>query len=445
MSQPKSIIKAKFFLSNFDSNSSIRNNTIFYFATYVGSVGLYIFNKLLNRKIFFLNNFIMIIKDIVYSYKYTGSKIFFSKKILNNYNKIYLTWTSYSNFKNDGSFFDRYLNISSKDLDKTLIIAIYNDKKLPTKIDNNILIFQTKEKATGLFDVIKNILKNFDLFFFNYDFFLAKISSHNFFSDILIKKKKFLLNKKIDFFLTPYEGQPFQNHFIMQLKNINNNIKCIGYIHSPPIPIPSNYIFRNYSPDYIVLNGKDQKYCFIKYLGWSKSKIKLLPSFRFLKNKSIYKNTIFLPYNIHNLNKIIKSLNYIIQKKIINPSDYIIRNHPATKTNKSKKIIDYFNEIKLKKNFSVKAKNQFLIFIGNTGSIIEYLERGCDVMHICDDDLFDFYNSKLWPSIISTKIGQGIYIYKIRKKGNLIKFGNSKKHNIKKILNSMIKLKNDEI
>ena len=72
------------------------------------------------------------------------------------------------------------------------------------------------------------------------------------------------------------------------------------------------------------------------------------------------------------------------------------------------------------------------IFIGTSGSIIEALERGSNVIQICDDPFFDIYSSKIWPSIKINKIAQNIYTYKLKKRGNLIKFGD-KKNNLKKI------------
>ena len=50
--------------------------------------------------------------------------------------------------------------------------------------------------------------------------------------------------------------------------------------------MPSNFIFKYNSPDKIILNGKDQEKCFTKILGWKKSKVSFMPSFRFLKNKT---------------------------------------------------------------------------------------------------------------------------------------------------------------
>ena len=83
----------------------------------------------------------------------------------------------------------------------------------------------------------------------------------------------------------PYEGQPFQNKIIAFLKINNFKTKTIGYIHSPPLALPTNFINKMFSPHKLIVNGKDQYYCFSKILGWKKSQIKILPSFRFLKKR----------------------------------------------------------------------------------------------------------------------------------------------------------------
>ena len=84
----------------------------------------------------------------------------------------------------------------------------------------------------------------------------------------------------------------------------------------------------------------------------------------------------------------------------------------------------------------LKHKNSFLqenytnklsIFIGSTSSPIEALERGLEVIHICDDPVFQSYSSELWPSIKVKKIDNNTYEYQLLKKSNLIQLGDSSK------------------
>ena len=223
----------------------------------------------------------------------------------------------------------------------------------------------------------------------------------------------------------PYEGQPFQNHIIAFLRDKNYKIKTIGYVHSPPLALPSNFVYKSFSPDKIILNGKDQNYCFTKILGWKKSKIKILPSLRFLKSKNKIKNIVYLPLSIRNPNIVLESLNYLIENSYIDIKNYLVKNHPAafnsTTNIKLKKSIENLkkNTIKYKKNINSK----YLIFIGSSGGIIEALERGSKVIQIVENPLFDIYSNKVWPSLIRKKISKNIFSYSLKKKGNLIKLG----------------------
>ena len=81
----------------------------------------------------------------------------------------------------------------------------------------------------------------------------------------------------------PYEGQPFQNAIFKKISEKNKNIETVGFVHSFPIGLPSNFIKRIGHPKTLIVNSFSQKYSFSKYLGWSKNNLKILPSSRFKK------------------------------------------------------------------------------------------------------------------------------------------------------------------
>ena len=81
-----------------------------------------------------------------------------------------------------------------------------------------------------------------------------------------------------------------------------------------------------------------------------------------------------------------------------------------------------------------RNKENFLIFIGSSGAIIEALERGNKVIQICDRPILDAYSDKIWSSIKRTKLANNIFIYDLKKKGDLIKLGSNLK-NLSKIFN----------
>ena len=143
-------------------------------------------------------------------------------------------------------------------------------------------------------------------------------------------------------------------------------------------------------------------------------------------------NTIYLPLFINSSKLIIKSLQNLITRNADSDfSNLIIKNHPLTE--KSEQHIKLIEEIKnlLKSHSNIaserKVDSKFSIFIGSTSSPIEALERGVNVIHICDDPVFQRYSSTLWPSIKTKKIDENTFEYQLSKKGNLIQLGSNPK------------------
>ncbi len=434
--QKELLENVKKFFSVFNKSSYPEKNSIFYLNTTSSFIGSYILKSLSKRKKsnFFSNSFI-IAKDIIYTLNYINYKVYKSKKNF-NYNKIIITWAFKNNFEKNGSLNDRYFNINSRQIQDCLWFVIYLGDKIPKKISKNIVLLKPENnKSYNLFDLINILSKNFLFLFKNFKYYLATKSNYNYFADIFIKSIREFIKKDIKIILMPFEGQPFQSKLVNLVKDEFKKIQTVGYVHSPPLPIPSNFVFKNGSPNKIILNGRDQIYCFTKILGWKKSNIKLSPSFRFHKSKKNIKNTIFLPLTLRNTKTVINRLKFLEKFGYINLKSLKLKNHPGAL--ESKKNISFIKKIEnLKKNLEYSKKRNInqntSIFIGTSGSIIEALERGSNVIQICDDPFFDIYSSKIWPSIKINKIAQNIYTYKLKKRGNLIKFGD-KKNNLKKI------------
>ena len=230
----------------------------------------------------------------------------------------------------------------------------------------------------------------------------------------------------------PYEGQPFQNAIFKESKRINDRLKTIGYVHSFPVGLPTNFLSREGSPEKLIVNGDDQYYCFKKYLNWKADQLSILPSSRFLKDSEDMSGYIFLPITFNSVDKIFYYL-----KKFFNNyhknifQNFIIKNHPFSKQSKKHlRMIEKINDLLSKlKNSNLKEnnKNKTSIFIGVTSAIIEALERGVDVIHICENPVFESYSKDLWPSIQVTRIDENIFKYQLLKKGNLIQLGDDNK------------------
>ena len=408
----------------------------FYFAPTVNSIGFFSLNKIFNYKINVFRKFIYIFKDIFYSSYFYYSKLYHNHKINLDYEKIIVTWAEESQFKKNGSFFEKTLNINSNSLKKTLWFVIFLSEKIPRQIKNNIILFKEKNnnKKNYLY-VLKIIFFSIKYLIYGKKFFLNKISSYSIFSKIISSEFKKFINKNTKYLLIPYEGQPFQNEILKISKLINPKIKTIGYVHSSPFSIPFNLIAKTTMPDKLILNGKDQMNTFVKFLGWRRSGLKLLPSSRFIKNNYAMKGSIFLPARLNSVKEIALLLDFFIKNQKIDISNFKIKNHPTTLNSSIHKyLIEKIKKIKIKSKFNKKVNKNFSIFIGCSGAIIEALERGVEVIQISENPILETYSTKLWKSLDCEKLNDRIIKYSLKKKSNMIILG-KKKFDIKNYLN----------
>jgi hypothetical protein len=346
------------------------------------------------------------------------------KKILNNNKNIIITWGNNKNFNSKGNFFDKYYNTDAKKLKSTLWIVFKTDAdELPKLKDNIVLLYQDSKKKFSFLKFIRILTKV--NYWKNLNFSYQDDNARR-------------IWKKIDPFFTssvtnlymPYEGQPFQNYIIEQSKKKNPWIKSCGYIHSFPLGLPANLMHRKSSPQKILINGSCQKDYLCKNLGWAKEKIFVVESLRFEKNKKM-NSQIFLPYYIEDplfiYNKLMELKKIELYTNIF--KSLKIKNHPETTDSLvHKKLIINLKKNIVKNNKFLKSNN-YSIFIGCSGAIIEALVRNVKVIHISSEPILEIY-SNLWNFLNLSKIIENVYTYNIKKninKKNVIKIDNKKK------------------
>ena len=431
--QLKLIEKAKEYLQkNLSNKVNVHSSSFCYFPSYginPGYAKLKLWEKG-TKNIF--NSFAVFCKDIIAISLLHNHQITNNSKKVNAYNKIIVSWAIKENFLPDGSFYDRYFQTNSRKISDSLWFLVGGDEILQKKVDNNIIIFTKKsdKKKYNFFLLLKIILKNIINSKFNINKILHKICWSAEYSKIVFYEFNKFVNNNVEKVIMPYEAQPFQNTIFREIKKINKNIKTIGYVHAFPAGLPSSYIFRDGSPDELILNSEEQQNCFVNYLNWDRGRLRILPSARYQINSKNMSGYIYLPYTIKSSNRIIKLLEeFILQYDKKDIQKLIVKNHPLKKNSRIhgevvKKIDNLL--IKYDSFFSKNSTSkQISVFFGATSASIEALERGVDeVIHICDDPVFDSYSSVLWPSLKVIKINDNIFKYQLLKKGNLIELGN---------------------
>jgi len=433
--QIKLINLAKNYLSKLSSSKvDVAESTFCWLLNLPTAPGYYVLKNLQKKKIISISGLFLILKQFI------GISILHNFKLLNkinleeNFDKLIISWAKKSDFEINGSYTDRYLKINSRYRPRTMWFLLYLEDKIPKSIDNNILIFgkANLKKKYNFFYIIKVFFNNIKKSkgSFTRVLHMSSRSSHfaKIVSDTVIEIVKLKNFKSV---LIIYEAQPFQNTIFKKIKKINSNINLAGYLHTTQ-PLPLFCMHRSGSPDLLLVHGSSQIFHLKEYFDWPSNKLRLVPSLRYQKKVAEkYSSNLILPYSL-SFGKILinqfKTFLNKIEKKSIKP--LVIRNHPfMTESKVHKRFIRDLENVLLEYNdrFSDKAKKSISVFLGGTSSILEALESGLTVTHICGDLVFESYSKSIWPAIKVKSIDRNILEYSLNCYGKCINFGSEDK------------------
>ena len=436
--QKKILFFVNYYVKSMKNKINVANSSVCYFHNY----GNYISSSYLKLKFlgigyygkFFLN-FLKNLYSIINTENYVCIKSRKQKK----YKYLFISHVSRKNFQKNGSYNDIYFSLNSKNYKNTLFFLNSIDGYSPKRVQDNLIIFKKRDKNASIAYLLKYFLKfiihnKFSLQkLFHYFNFMTEFSNKIFpYLYETVQKNKF---KKIIMF---YEAQPYQNNFINELNKKKIKTETIGYYHTALLPLHTSLVYRQGAPNKLFISGQIQKKYCEKNLGWPKNRVFNIDSLRYSKKKNLIpNNTIFLPYEISRSKVILQKLNLFF-KKAKNKSlpFFNIRNHPAAiNSKKHLKLMQYIkkviseNEEKFYKNSKKKS-----IFIGSTTSIILALEEKKEVIHICEDPVFDSFNTGIWKNIAVTKLDKFIFEYRLKKNTHFLKINKDNKDKVKKYL-----------
>ena len=429
------INNAKNFLKNLISyNIDSSLSSFCYFTSWAETPG-YARLKLQAEGWFFIIKFCSILlKNIFAIAAHTKYVEFGSQDSLIDYDIIILSWSFKKNFQADGSFDDRYFNENSKNLPNSYWLLISMDDYVPKNLNSNIRVIKNERGIFkyNFFSFAKILISIIiDCRFsprkiFHYLFF------HSYFAKLITSiVKKELKKSNCKAILLPYEAQPFQNKIFLETKKINKKITTIGYLHSLP-PLTCELIYRSGAPDLLLVHGESQIEMLKSRLNWPKNKLLLIQSLRFrLNEKESLSKKIFIPLSLHNCDKFINEFRKLLANSPTNNfPKFDVKNHPAISN--SKKHLDFKIELEkimeiYKNRFSDTSPNKNTsIFFGVTAAVLEALEKGINVVHICSDPVFQSNSGQIWPNLKSRQSSEYVFHYNLLSSGKLIYFGKSK-------------------
>ena len=308
------------------------------------------------------------------------------------------------------------------------------DDYVPVNLNSNITVIK-REKGIfkyNFFSFIKILIS----IFFEFKFSPKKIFHYLYFSSYFSKialnsVKKKLIKTNCKAVLIPYEAQNFQNKVFLETKKYNKTIKTIGYLHSLN-SLTSELIYRSGAPDFLLVHGNSQIEILNSKLNWPKNKLILTQSFRHRLNQNMnLSNKIFLPLNIIKDKILIDAFEKLIKNSSKNNfPNFVIQNHPAAVNSKKHlKFIEKIEKImgRYPDRFSSSLSDKKIsIFFGVT-DVLEALEKGINIIHICSDPILESYSDKIWQNLKVEQLEAFTFQYKLYTTGKYIIFGEEKK------------------
>ena len=122
-------------------NIDVATSAFCWLLSLPGVPGYFTLKNLQKGKKFSISEIFFVLKQLL------AVSILHDYKILNkitsekNFDRLIISWAIKTDFNQDGSYKDRYFKQISRDDKKNIWFLIYLDEKIPSKVDDNIIIF----------------------------------------------------------------------------------------------------------------------------------------------------------------------------------------------------------------------------------------------------------------------------------------------------------------
>lgn len=375
----------------------------------------------------------ILLKDIAAISRTSGFQVANDHDGPRDVDQIVVSWSKESDFQPDGAYHDRYFNTNSREGPKTLWFLIALDNYVPRQLDANIRVFARSPLvpkhdlsflARSVVDAIRRANGRPRAM-------LHSLSSAAVFArEVAFAVASQLARGGIRSVVLPYEAQPWNHAVFLAAKAADERITTIGYLHSALPPLPTDLIRRRGAPDRLAVHGAGQRDILVTELEWPAQMIDVIPSLRYrVDDSSSLGGLIFLPYSFKETDVLIDALDSFLSdapRGSLPPLE--IRNHPVMSLSK--------RHLRLSADFNralARHADRFApapsaaplsVFIGATAAIVEALERGIDVIHLCSRPLFESHTEAIWPMVAVKRLGENAFRYRLRTPGAYINLGN---------------------
>jgi hypothetical protein len=244
----------------------------------------------------------------------------------------------------------------------------------------------------------------------------------------------------------PYEAQPFQHAIILAAKAHCPGVTTVGYLHSALPALPTDFLFRSGAPDRLLVHGRGQGEILSAHLGWPADQLETIPSLRFLRSDPpTLAGRILLPYAFDDADLISHKMEaYMANAPRASMPAWEVRNHPVMVTSKKHLALTTRLQGIIRRHSDRISTDERMgrqtLMIGATAAVVEALERGLDVVHVCTDALFEKHSSAIWTHLDVEELAADVYRYRLRQPGAYIQLGEAPNAALKILENHSMKV-----
>lgn len=327
-----------------------------------------------------------------------------------------VSWALPTDFDADGHYRDRYLNLGSRDTPGTLWVLLLVSGEAPPRFAGNVRLLHRPaspnsraprpdgERISG-----------------------AIVEARDTAAAVL----SCLRGSGVRRLVMPYEAQPFQHAIVRALRAAGSPIETVGYVHSALPALPTDYLFRDGAPDKLLAHGEGQAEILTRWLGWPAARVEVIESLRYLRAAQVpFAGRILLPYAFDDADFIVSSVAAMLAGAAPGSMPrWQVQNHPVQVSSaKHLKLVERL-EAALREHADRGTDdarvNAQTLMIGATAAVIESLERGLAVVHVCTDPLFQKQSGEIWRHLDVETLASNVYRYRLREPGVYIRLGSA--------------------
>jgi hypothetical protein len=363
-------------------------------------------------------------KDALEQFRLAGFEVAGCDRPQAGFGTLLVSWARGGDFDRLGVYRDRYIRLAPKDTPRTLWFLISLDGVLPDQLPDNVRVLHRPPHAR------KVGLRNSTGPFASPARARRSLSGTVAYAEMVASAVETELRRgRFQQVLMPYEAQPFQHAINLTVKALDGGIGTIGYLHSVLPALPTDLMYRSGAPDRLLVHGEGQREILVRHLGWPEGRVRVIPSLRYrLEDAEFLDGQILLPYTFENGSLILRAFeNYLRAAPMASMPRWKVRNHPMmVKSGRHSALASRLEALcqKYSNRMSTDpAAYGQSVSIGPTAAVIEALERGLAVVHVCANPLFETQTSELWSYLDVEALGRHLYRYRLIERGRYIVLG----------------------